>query len=278
MVGSGEKIPRGDGRRGEESAACDVCREGSAAGVGRSVVGGRAGRGQPSCGAGRKTHRFQEEKTHHFHSALRIGGRGGDERQQMLPSFVESWFGLGGTLKIARCHPRADCPPTWGSYGTAPRRPLGAAFILTSDPHLLSSVQNHPSFSFMSFPNANVLISVARGRRAVLPSQPGAGSQEGRGGLEQGCSDHVGFKALLPHLRVLLGFFDVVFSLRGLGCWTGPTRSSCGLCPHQWDVGAVSPAVAALGLSCGLPPITASCSMRASCCADTDVSVRRRKR
>lgn len=37
------------------------------------------------------------------------------------------------------------------------------------------------------------------------------GSQEGRGGLEQGCSDHVGLKALLPQFRVFVGFLGCFF-------------------------------------------------------------------
>lgn len=37
------------------------------------------------------------------------------------------------------------------------------------------------------------------------------GSQEGRGGLEQGCSDHVGLKALLPQFRVFCGWFCCFF-------------------------------------------------------------------
>lgn len=49
------------------------------------------------------------------------------------------------------------------------------------------------------------------------------GSQEGRGGLEQGCWDHVGLKALLPQFRVfagwlfLLGFFFPLNTRRNSG-------------------------------------------------------------
>lgn len=46
--------------------------------------------------------------------------------------------------------------------------------------------------------------------RCILSKEPG--SQEGRGGLEQGCWDHVGLKALLPQFRVFVGWlFLLVF-------------------------------------------------------------------